>query len=127
MAREMGRQEQKLNRLLARPTGGGGGGEPPQFPDLSWLQDLLQLLTSIDGPGGYQLQGPCEVGPDGEPVPPRVAEWGASVGLERAVLKRVDALAELLQHHKDLRQPICTPGRAQGQPVTVTFEEVPEG
>lgn len=128
MAREMGRQESKLNLLLARPPGGGGdgggGGLPPDFPDLSGLLDLLQLLASIDGPGGYQLQGPCETGPDGQPVPPRVADWGPSIGLESAIVKRLDALAELLQAHKDLRQPICTPGRAVGQPVTVTFQEI---
>jgi len=124
IAQEVGRIEGKLSRMLADglPGGGGGGGAPDGFP---WGK-LIEFLLSIDGPGGYDLQGPCERGPDGELLPPRRAEWGASAGLERNILKRVDALAELLQHHKDLRQPICTPGRAVGQPVTVTFQEIEE-
>jgi hypothetical protein len=36
----------------------------------------------------------------------------------------VDALAELLQHHKELRQPTCKRGPVTGTPVTVLFEEV---
>jgi hypothetical protein len=105
------------------PGGGGGGGVPADFP---WAQ-LVEFLLSIDGAGAYELQGPCERGPGGELLPPRVAEWGVSVGIPSTIVKRLDALAELLQHHKDLKQPICTPGRAVGQPVTVTFEEVQEG
>jgi hypothetical protein len=104
--------------------GGGGGGSP--LPELPW--DLLfELLTSSDGAGAYELLGPCERDADGALLPPRLAEWGSSVGLGPNIIKRLDALAELLQHHKDLKQPICTPGRAVGQPVTVTFEEVEGG
>lgn len=126
MAQEMGRQEQKLNRLLAGGGGSGPGGGGGPLPDLDWLRPLLEILTSIDGPGGYEISGPCNPeGPGSEGEPLR-AEWGMSVGLERALLKRMDALAELLQHHKNLRQPICPPGRAMGTPVTVTFEELPE-
>jgi hypothetical protein len=126
MAAELGRIEDKLLQLLKRPAPdpGGGGGGP--LPDLSDLFGLLQLLTSIDGAGGYELSGPCESPVGGEPAPPRVAEWGPSIGLEALLVKRLDAIAELIQHHKDLRQPTCAPGRAVGQPVTVTFEEVQE-
>ena len=111
--------------------GGGGGGSlgpSPELPDLSGLMGLLELLSSIEGPGGYELQGPCDRGEDGELLPPRVAEWGPSIGLKGSIVKRLDALAELIQHHKDLRQPTCGGGggRAVGQPVTVTFEEVEE-
>jgi hypothetical protein len=124
IAQELGRQESKLNLLLSRPApdpGGGGGGGGGGFPDLS---GLLQLLTTIDGAGGYQLTGPCESAVEGQPPEPRVAEWGLTIGLEALLVKRLDAIAELIQHHKDLRQPTCPPGRAQGQPVTVTFQEV---
>jgi hypothetical protein len=114
--------------LEGGPPGGGdgGGGQLPGLPDIPW-DKLAELLLSFDPQGGYSITGPCERGPDGELLPPRAAAWGASTGLERNILKRVDALAELLQHHKDLKQPICPPGRAVGQPVTVTFEEVLEG
>jgi hypothetical protein len=41
----------------------------------------------------------------------------------------LDALAVLLQHSKDLRQPTCGSAARQqapvGQPVTVHFEEIP--
>jgi hypothetical protein len=132
MAREMGRQEQKLGRLLERvgnpnrPT--GPGVDPPSIPDLlGLLRQVLELLGSIDGAGAYEISSPCNVDPaTGEPVPPLLAEWGGSVGLERNILKRVDALAELVQHHKDLPQPICRGPRPTGEHVTVNFEQVPD-
>jgi hypothetical protein len=37
---------------------------------------------------------------------------------------KVDALAALVQTHKNMRQPICKPAPPTGQPVTVQFEEV---
>jgi hypothetical protein len=132
MAREMGRQEQKLGRLLERvgnpnrPT--GPGVDPPSIPDLlGLLRQVLELLGSIDGAGAYEISSPCNVDPaTGEPVPPLRAEWGGSIGLERNILKRVDALAELVQHHKDLPQPICRGPRPTGEHVTVNFEQVPD-
>jgi hypothetical protein len=111
--------------------GGGGGGAPQLPPGFDWgdlFQKLLKLVLEADGPGGFQLQGPCDRDSEGDLLPPRVAEWGPSLGIERNIVKRIDALAELIQHHKDLRQPTCGGGggRAVGQPVTVTFEEVEE-
>jgi hypothetical protein len=132
MAREMGRQEQKLGRLLERVGNpnrpAGPGVDPPSIPDLlGLLRQVLELLGSIDGAGAYEISSPCNVDPaTGEPVPPLLAEWGGSVGLERNILKRVDALAELVQHHKDLPQPICRGPRPTGEHVTVNFEQVPD-
>jgi hypothetical protein len=126
LAQEMGRQEDKLNRLLSMAESGGGGGSCPDIPVFPDLSGLLELLTSIDGAGGYELVGPCNSSGLGSADDPLTAEWGLTVGFDRAILKRLDALAELLQHHKNLKQPICTPGRAMGTPVTVTFEEMPE-
>jgi len=39
------------------------------------------------------------------------------------VVKRLDALAELLQHHKTLKQPSCKNPSPVGEVVTVQFEE----
>jgi len=43
-------------------------------------------------------------------------------------VKRVDALAELIQAHKNLRQPICPTspifGKSSGEPVTVNFRSL---
>jgi len=131
IAREVGRIEGKTAQLLngqGKPPGGGNGegGEICRFqPDPIWQQILSTLLES-DGAGSYQLQGPCEKDEAGNLKPPDVASWGLSIGIKGTIVKRLDALAELLQYHKDQKQPICTPGRAVGQPVTVTFEEVQE-
>jgi hypothetical protein len=51
-----------------------------------------------------------------------VARWSAGAGELVELRARLDALAELIQHHKDLRQPICHV-RATGQELTVDFVE----
>jgi hypothetical protein len=132
IAREVGRIEQKTQRILngevdlSGDGGGGGVGECRFETDPIWQQILSTLLES-DGPGAYELQGPCDRDEEGNLLEPVQAQWGLSIGIKGTIIKRLDALAELLQAHKNQRQPICTPGRAVGQPVTVTFEEVQEG
>jgi hypothetical protein len=127
MAQEMGRQEQKLSRLLervGRPSDQGGN-----VADLlGLLGQILQLLESIDGAGGYGLNSPCNTNPvTGEQLPDRVSEWGPSVGILPAIVKRLDALADLQQIGKELPQPICRGPRPTGEWVTVNFEQVPDG
>lgn len=123
IAEEVGRIEQKVLLLLARPEGGGGG-------DLAPLADLLnQLLERLNRsyPGGsYGLDSPCETSPDGSRLPPRLAPWPPAAGFDAALLARMDSLAELLQHHKDLKQPNCARPRSTGTAATVTFSEVIE-
>ena len=122
IAQELGRLEGKLNRMLSRPPGEGGDNTDV----LQLLGQLLELLQSQDPEGSYSLSGPCEDVAEGEPAVVRLAAWAQSAGLQAAIVKRLDALAELLQHHKDLRQPTCKqiPVFRDGTPVTVTFEEV---
>ncbi len=126
IAQEMGRQEQKLSRLLervGRPNDQGGGNGAM----LDLLGQILGLLLSADGPGGYAINSPCNQDPEtGEQRPDLESTWGFSLTMEQNILKRVDALAELLQHHKDLPQPICGRPRPTGEPVTVTFEQIPD-
>jgi hypothetical protein len=126
LAQELGRQEQKLARLMNE--GRGPGGSPIDWGDLlDKLRQLVALLLTADGAGAYTITSPCNIdGTTGEPAEPLTAEWGATIGEIPALRKRLDALAELLQHHKDLPQPICARPRPAGDPVTVTFEQIPD-
>jgi len=126
LAQELGRQEQKLARLMNE--GRGPGGSPIDWGDLlDKLRQLVALLLTADGAGAYTISSPCNIdGTTGEPAEPLRAEWDATIGEIPALRKRLDALAELLQHHKDLPQPICARPRPAGDPVTVTFEQIPD-
>lgn len=116
IAGEVGRVEQKLLKLMER--------EP--F-DLRKIEDALKEALEEEPPppfifprGEYLLSSPCD-SPD---RPPLSADWAAGVGEWALVFRKLDALAELVQLHKGLRQPICHK-RAEGQPIQVDFEEVP--
>lgn len=77
------------------------------------------------GPGAYTLEPVCEVDSQGIPAPAREASWPGGSGELAQLGAKIDALAELLQFHKELKQPICRGNPPAGQPVTVTFEEEP--
>jgi hypothetical protein len=129
--------------------GGGGGGGPINFPvpdpvppdgDEPWwaplargaaqglaaaaVQKALDELFRQDFVGGsYELKGVCELDPDGNPMDvTRSTNYPAAPGLD-AVLYRLDALAEMFQFDKELRQPTCRQhGPSQtGQPVTINW------
>ena len=124
MAQEMGRQEQKLSRILGQVENPTNSPQPgPALGDL--LGPLLELLLTADGPGAYAVNSPCNTDPvTGEQLPDLVSEWGPSVGIIGALAKRLDALAELQQFQKDLPQPTCARRRPVGEIVSVNFEEV---
>lgn len=119
MARELGRIEQKMEISLSLQTGDNQA--PPRDPLLEQIgQELLSPY-----PGGEFLLFPvCETDADGTPLPPREAPWPGGAGALALLSAKIDALAELLQHSKELRQPICRQ-KPIGREVTVTFEEVP--
>ena len=79
----------------------------------------------IYGAGTYTLEPVCEVDSQGLPMPAREASWQGGIGEVAELGAKVDALAELLQHHKELRQPICSKNPRRIDPVTVSFEEEP--
>jgi hypothetical protein len=124
IAAEVGRIETKLRLALARPD--------PEFPDvtdlvgevLEQLQDLLADRETPDPAGSYQMDSSCETDEEGNRLPPLLVEFPETVGATGAILKRLDALALLLQVHKDLKQPGCKHPRPQGEAVTVQFSEV---
>jgi hypothetical protein len=120
---ELGRLEEKLRQIGARS------------PVVDVADLLGKLLDGLKEPaarfsaGSYQLRPVCDRNERGEILPARSASWLAGEGEIELLNRKIDALAVLLQHHKDLRQPTCGSGARQqqpvGQPVTVTFEEVP--
>lgn len=125
IAREVGRIEQKLGLM----AGGVGQSTQCQFQEtdlsevLALCEDIRAKLAAEFASGSYQLEGPCEpVQPGGQSVT-RTAAWQSGSGSFNSILARVDALAQLLQHHKSLRQPICRQ-KASGEEVTVIFEEI---
>lgn len=125
---ELGKLEQKLELVLA-----------PEGP-LSLLERLNKVIDQVEnieflidrlfpqGPytfpaGQYELAPVCDRDSEGALLPPRVAPWAAGEGEITEVRRKLDALAALVQHHKDLKQPTCG-GRGTGPTsnVTVHFE-----
>ena len=126
IASEVGKLEQKLELLLA-PDG------PRSLLDqfnriIDQIENVKFLLDNLFPPepyqfgsGSYELSPVCDRDAEGNLLPPRVAAWPSGVGEVAEVRARVDALAALLQHHKDLKQPTCRFGGAPSN-VTVHFE-----
>lgn len=128
MATELGKLEQKLELALA-----------PDGP-LSLLELLNKVIDQVEnieflierlfpqGPyefpaGAYQLAPICDRDSEGELVPPLQAPWTGGEGELTELRQKLDALAQLIQHHKTLKQPTCG-GRGSGPAsnVTVHFE-----
>jgi hypothetical protein len=118
MAVEMAKQEAKQEWLVRNAP---RAGVDPSAPSLAALLEiatnLLTLLQQLYGPGSYELAPVCE------DRPPVEVGWTGGVGAFSQLNKKLDALADLLQAHKDMRQPVCAT-KASGQPVTVQFQEI---
>jgi len=123
IAQELGRLERKSAQMLdpsRAPTG-------PNIDRLGLLAELLGSLVEavffLQQGGQYEISSPCELTEAGDRVPVVVPFSGAlsSFGV---LSNKMDAVAELLQAHKDLKQPICKQTPAIGEPVTVNFEQV---
>lgn len=117
IAQEVGRIENKLNKLLAPGTT-----DVPDWIGLAWR--IWDFLSSASDAGEYSLHGTCERDVDGNPIDStRQFPWGGSFGAIGNVASRVDAIAEMLQYSKELKQPICRgSGSARGEFVSVNFE-----
>jgi hypothetical protein len=119
IAAEVGRIESKVGSLLSRPS-------PEGFDWQELLDQIADLLKPDEKPvpgRTYQIRRPCGRGTDGEPLPPVLVEVPSAGDMSQAILKRLDALAELIDEQKQIRGPICK-GKPGGEPVTVTFERV---
>jgi hypothetical protein len=125
IAKELGRIEAKMHGLM---------GNGPEFnPVPEWINDigqafnfaklLYEMLTASQAGGVYTLQSPCEFDQDTEePLSPREVSYEGANGWLEVVSNKLDALAVLQQHAKELKQPICK-HKPIGQPVQVTFVE----
>lgn len=122
IATEVGRIEQKVASLM----------NPNQGDATDRLQLLWQLVQSIynsltDGAPAdlYTLSSPCVKDANGDRIVTEVQIPETSDNWTR-ITARVDALAELLQVHKDLKQPNChiPPVEVGGEFVTVNFEQI---
>ena len=120
IAEEVGRIEQKL-ALMPRP--GGDPSNPIDWGDLAaTLLKIWEAISASSAGGTYTLGSPCVVNEaTGERVVTEVQYSGGLTWLD-VLNNKVDALAELQQAAKDLKQPICR-HKAEGQPVTVTFTQ----
>lgn len=123
IAQELGRLEQKLARLSdPGPEGPGDGSDRLQLiSDL--IGRLIEFATSMTSGGGYSLSSPCELDENGDRIVSTVEYSGATNSLG-VLSNKIDALAGVLQVHKDLKQPNCKQAPAVGQPVTVNFVQV---
>lgn len=121
IAAEVGRIESKLNRLLNPNV----SGDASDLLQLLWqgIQALINSLTDNRPGGQYELSSPCVLDSNDERVV-YTAEFPETEDNTAAVLARLDALAALLQIHKDLKQPICHQTPAVGQPVQVQFVQI---
>ena len=123
IAQELGRLEQKLAKMLnPGPDGPGDGTDRQQLLEQR-MRQIWEFLTSITASGGYGLSSPCELDDNGERIVTTV-EYGGGFNSLDVLSNKIDALAALLQVHKDLKQPICKQTPAVGQPVTVNFVQV---
>lgn len=121
IAAEVGRIEAKLNRLL-NPL---APGDSTDLLQLLWqaIQALYNSMVDNRPAGEYLLSTPCELDDYGDRIVSSVG-YPETSDNTAAVLARIDALAALLQTHKDLKQPICRQTPAVGQPVQVQFVQI---
>ena len=129
--------------------GGGCGGGPTAVPvpdpippddDEPWWADLIraaaqgltaaavkalldEYFAEIYPGGSYRLQGVCELDASGNPIDVTRSINFPGGKSTQAVLERLDALADMFQFAKELRQPVCEPPilPQTGEPVTITF------
>ena len=128
---ELGKLEKKLELALA-PDGPLSLLDKinrviDQIENIKFVVDaLLPPQPYIFSGGNYQLSPVCERDSEGQPLPPRIAPWTSGEGEITEVNKKLDALAQLVQFHKELKQPTCKGPAPIGEGVTVTFEEIQE-
>jgi hypothetical protein len=127
-ATELGKLERKLEIML-NPS--------DELSPLELLNKVIDQIENIKflletlfppepytfGPGGYTLTPVCDRDSEGNLIASKVAPWNGGEGELLELKQRLDALAQLIQHHKDLKQPTCGGrGNGPGSNVTVHFE-----
>ena len=122
IASEVGRIEQKVASLM-NPN----QGDATDRLQLLWqrAESIYNALTDGAPADTYTLSSPCVKDENGDRIVTEVQIPETSDNWTR-ITARVDALAELLQVHKDLKQPNChiPPVEVGGEFVTVNFEQI---
>lgn len=121
IAQEVGRIERKLD-LMNTPT------SPGNLIDLlgearRLAEAIYELLTSLSAGTTYTLDSPCEIDDEGVKLPPIEIQAAGATSAFGVLMNRTDALAELIQAHKNLKQPGCK-HKLAGEIVTVNFQQI---
>jgi hypothetical protein len=89
------------------------------------IKNLLDGLFDDESQKFYTITSPCETDTDGNRIEFK-STIAASSDRIGAVINRLNAIADLLQHTKNLKQPACPIQRTPltGQPVTVNFQQI---
>ncbi len=120
VAQEVGRIEQKL-ALMPRP--GQDPGNPIDWGDIAaTLLRIWEAIQATNAEGIYTLSSPCVLDEETDERIVTEVEYDGGLTWLEVLNNKVDALAQLQQVAKDLKQPICR-HKAEGQPVTVTFTQ----
>lgn len=114
MAKELGRIEQKLEHVMRGDD---------SFLGNKWnlLWSFIEFVMAAGSGGTYVLREACGTDPGSTP---REIEVPFDGGLTQfgALMNRLDALAELQQAAKELKQPTCRKSDYQGDIVSVDFQ-----
>jgi len=90
---------------------------------LANISNIYELMTALTSGGEYVINSPCVLDENDERINHTVP-FSGSISAFGVLSNKLDAIAELLQHHKDLKQPICKQTPAVGENVTVNFVQV---
>lgn len=121
IAGEVGRIEQKLAKMIGNPNN--------NMQDTAWgllidgIKAVIENLLTGQPASEYILSSSCERLPNGNRIEYSVPIVQTQNRFD-AIYTRLDALADLIQTHKDLKQPICRGTQPTGQPVTVNFTQI---
>jgi hypothetical protein len=123
LAQELGRIERKLE-VMNTPAAPGNLIDRFELTD-DLIRGVIEALFANGQGTTYTLDSPCEVDEEtGEKLPPVEVQAPGDDTYFGVIRNRLDALAELLQIHKNLKQPNCRPKKPQGEFVTVNFEQI---
>jgi len=125
IAKEVGRIESKMASVMKSKPLKDPLGWDEIISILRFLKDVFDGITDDEAEGVYEISSPCELDGQGRRIifESTIAESTDKFG---AIINRINAVADLLQHSKNLKQPLC-PGRrfpVSGQAVTVNFTQI---
>jgi hypothetical protein len=89
------------------------------------IKDFIDGLLDSEAQKFYTITSPCETDAEGNRIEFKSTIAASSDRIEAAI-NRLNAIADLLQHTKNLKQPACPRERniVTGEPVTVNFQQI---